>query len=468
MNIVREITKRYVDALPAEKKYVTPDELESAGFPDFVVERISYALTQNLADSIVPPTTDWANMQTEPVAEAWEAFLEAIHAETRLPVSFAESVIEAAVADIVDILTEPRKNLPDYIFATETTLDIEQISQRAASIVVYKHFGTAIIRFMQKKGLTELEKDRCAKLIAIVDEKLTDRYSSLNWAVLLDPWFDLMGDQIEADLLRRFFADKNLNRMAERFDQEQKPVTRSRFIEIMSRPDLLHGEEEYDLSRAKTEEDRIKSESDSNDETPLLHLASSKAKQENEDEEDEPILNKYNIQEEDEDEGPKLAELKADDDNEDGEDIPMWQRFMPEDEDSEEQEEEIESNETSEEKSEEEPEEEDEEELGEPLDTEPIIDLTKPDPKEETNHNLHKLLRDVDDQKDYFVDELFGGDENAFYSAMEEIAAFDDWSQTARYITSEIFRRNMVDLYSDVAVDFTDRLQNYFLEKTKD
>ncbi len=469
MKIVREITQSLLSKLPQDRTYFRPSELEDLGFPGFLVERISLELARNLADSVVPPNTDWANMDTRSVADAWESFLNAIHAETRLPYAYAESVIEASVADIIDMLVEPRKNIPEIVFGSESVLDLENLTEQTQWVVVYQHFGKALVRFVERKKLESLDKEKATVLLEKVDEKLTAHYTPLNWAVLLDPWFILMGNDIESDLLRRFFTDKKMPVIAKRFDREDGSVDRTRFIEILSKPDFSS---EDDLAPARLADIR----SDDDDGEPLASVAASKL--ESSDEDDEPILKRYSAENSEESE-PKLADLRADEDDEDSGDsdsVPIWQRFVASDDQEEEKEDiapEPESQTEDTEYEEEEPEifEDDdyeEEELGEPLDTEPIIDLTKPSEEEQKNEKLHNLLRNIDDRKSYYIDMLFGGEENAFYNAMEEIAACNDWKEAARYITSEIFRRNMVDMYSDEAVDFTDRMQVYFLEQERD
>ena len=64
-----------------------------------------------------------------------------------------------------------------------------------------------------------------------------------------------------------------------------------------------------------------------------------------------------------------------------------------------------------------------------------------------------------------FVEEIFRGSDRAFDQAIEDIAAYDSWRDVSKYIEKDIFKRNLVDMYSEAAVDFTDRLQSYFLEK---
>lgn len=93
---------------------------------------------------------------------------------------------------------------------------------------------------------------------------------------------------------------------------------------------------------------------------------------------------------------------------------------------------------------------------------EPIIDLTKEDASEAEIEELSKLL---ETDREVFVDEIFRGSERAFDEAIEDIAAYDSWRGVSEYIEKNVFKRNLVDMYSEAAVDFTDRLQTYFLKK---
>jgi hypothetical protein len=70
----------------------------------------------------------------------------------------------------------------------------------------------------------------------------------------------------------------------------------------------------------------------------------------------------------------------------------------------------------------------------------------------------------IGDNSGRFIKELFQGSEIAFEEAIEEIAEFSEWKAATRYIEKEIFSRNLIDMYDEVAVDFTDQLHSYFME----
>jgi hypothetical protein len=238
--IQRTITEKLLNKLPSDLEHIDPQWLGGFGIPGFLVGRIKFELHKNLGDSIVPPKTDWADMDAKPVRAAWIRFIEAIVAETRLPSVFARSVIESAVGDLLDILVEPRKNLPDYLFGNDKTLDFREASERAETIVVYTHFGQHLPNYMRRKQLDFIDRERFSSFISQLDEKLTAQYSPLNWAQLLAPLFELNDQLVDSELLVRFFRDKNRAQLAALFERNSGPINQTQFIEMLSAPAVDH------------------------------------------------------------------------------------------------------------------------------------------------------------------------------------------------------------------------------------
>jgi len=611
----QHIAKKLIDLLPEDRQYYKIPELREWGFPKYVVNRMQVELERNLAESIVPPKTDWANMQTDAVQNAWNQFITAIRAEARLPASYAHSVVETAIDDIMDILLQPRKNLPDIIFGASDQLSYEEVLDRMDSIVVYRHFATLIPKYMEKKGLDALSREQCSRLIFKADEKLTEHYTPLNWAQMLEPLFNLLDEQIDSNLLRLFFEDKKMPKVARTFDLMNRTLNRAELIEVLSSPELLNieGAEEKqselfqireqkdpqvrkdleelkkttekaaksqkatESSREPAEEGKTEVEAESRtgeeqtDEVPKkqpkpetgrereegpeaaeedsdetgdqeedddsilskFHKGRSRIRPEMSSEEDESIHTVFDIQEqgdaekdvevvdtdgrdtESSDGRGEKSEAKrvkrpepgsetetgtekdldsADRDEESAslneifsgdqentiesldavgedpaaelfsppgkkeEESPMWKRFM-----SAEELEEAERRQA----------EEDEEE-GDDADTdeegfieEPIIDLTKSDEQEPDESDLKRLNELLDDERERFVEEIFRGADEAYDEAVRAIATIDEWKEASKFIDKEVFKRNLVDMYSETAVDFTDRLQTYFIGKNK-
>jgi len=564
---IQQITQQLIDKLPDNNQYYRLDELRSWGFPSFIVQRIQIELERNLAESMIIPKTDWANTQSEAVQTAWQQFVDAIRAEARLPASYAKTVIETAVADVIEMLVQPRRNIPKIVFSGDDELSYEEVSQRMKLVVVYKHFAQLIPRYMEKKELEKLSKERCAKVIASADEKLTERYSPLNWAQMLEPIFKLVDGTIDTNLLRLFFEDKKKPRVARKFDLMNESLTRAELIEVLSSPDLLDFEG-YEDEQSTLFEDQPEADKDTvdfknpveetqsindqeEDEKPATapedqQQESAKGEEDSEneaEEETEPTLNSGFTQEEekqqtdstededdtsgslndvfsdfdeqdhgdeaevvertelsqpeeegaqpapDEKEGFEQAEeqvtesteeedepanqqeepesqdfdmppsdngQEVSDEDSDEEETPIWMRYMSDEEIEEYQKEQQEQAENEEQH------EQVEDEVEEGFIDDPVIDLTNEDASDQEIENLRNILNS---DRDLFVEEIFRGSDRAYDEAVEDIAAYNSWRDVSKYIEKEVFKRNLVDMYSEAAVDFTDRLQTYFLEK---
>lgn len=560
---IQQTTQKFIDLLPENKQYYRIDELRSWGFPPFIVERIQVELERNLAESMILPKTDWANTQSDAVLDAWQQFVQAIRAEARLPASFAKAVIETAVADTLDMLIEPRKNIPDVIFGSNEELDYEQLCDRIKAVVVYRHFATLVPRYMQKKELDVLTKDRCDQIIRRADERLTSNYSPLNWAQTLDPLFRLLDEQVDPSMLRLFFEDKGRKKIAEVFDRKDASLSRAEFIEVLSSPDWAESqadsvereqekkfaEESYDPARAKpgTSEKTLRAEETGfqrqegqknerrkekrfddpkqgareekaieddtfmdpqvyadtesssqpdSDDNGFADLATSEPAPQEEDVqtlnsafgwEEGPIAfeSEEETEESTEDEAsafPPAWEDPAGDDievegaeEEEREDKPVWMNFMSEEEkaalESEGEEEPISGITVKEQESDPEVEvdsdgsmdvvvdvEKDFDDYGEEL----FIGLRGDDP---TKREVDQLKEQLAGERRRFIEDIFGGSERAYEEALREIAMLSNWRGASKYIQKEIFQRNLVDMYSESAIDFTDRLHNYFSKK---
>lgn len=512
---IQQITQKLIDRLPENDQYYTVEELRSWEFPSFIVRRISVELKRNLSDSMIIPKTDWANTSADAVLDAWQEFIDAIEEEARLPASYAQAVIETAVSDVIEMLVQPRKNVPEVIFGAQDELSAEQLHQRLEAVVIYRHFAVVLSRYLQKKDLETLSKERCSTIIVQADEKLTSGYSPLNWAQMLEPLFQLQKDGVDTNLLRLFFEDKKMPRIARKFDLMNTALSRAEFIEVLSSPELLDFDG-YEDDQSSLFEDQPPSEDDSDsstvvskekdesiqqsedDESQELETEDQQLKsadtEETEDEEDDSLNGVFKEEYEEEEnkevtseseenereekdeetENKDISEEIGEEEQEDSssekstasaeeqeesktdteitsdseEETPMWMRYMS-DEEIEEYKEELGA-------------EEDEEVDEDGFIDEPIIDLTKESATDKEVKNLRNMLSD---DEELFVEEIFRGSDRAFDQAIEDIAAYDSWQDVSKYIEKDIFKRNLVDMYSEAAVDFTDRLQSYFLEK---
>jgi hypothetical protein len=234
--IVRDITERLTQKLPADRDFYSPEDLQVLEIPEFITDRVILEMNQNLNESLSPPDTEWASMKEESVQFAWKNFIEAIKAEVRMPATYARSLFETAVADTLELAVQPRKAIPETLFGVDQMLSVDILKKRVTYITIGRKLAAALVRYMERKNRRTLKLEECRKIVTGVDERLVQDYNSLDWAKELDPLFLLAGPAVDTELLRIYFEDKEMPVLAARFDRLNKTVTRNDMIEVISKP----------------------------------------------------------------------------------------------------------------------------------------------------------------------------------------------------------------------------------------
>lgn len=235
---IRTITESLLQRLHDEQLHYTPSELEKAGFPVFLVNRIRLELERNLAESVTLPDSDWADMQTDSVQDAWDNFLKAIRAETRIPHSFLQSVTENAVEDTLELLAEPERMVLETLFRSNEKAKLVELMARRNWVTINEHLADALIRYLSKRNLSEISKEKAANILRQIDVHIAAGYTPLKWGQALDTWFTLFGSTVPSNMVARFFADKGMDSLSKRFSQADEYLSRSQLIEYLSMPDF--------------------------------------------------------------------------------------------------------------------------------------------------------------------------------------------------------------------------------------
>lgn len=450
--IIKEITDRFLSTLPAGQGYFTLSELAGYEFPGFFLELVSLEINRKMRENIDLPQNEWIKPNSEKVNRAWNQFMESITTEVALPSNNAAGVFEHCVEEIVNTLVEPRKYVPELLFDNQDSLTADEVEENSRRLVVYEHFANALIRYMFKKNLDDIDKSKGIAVISQIDDKLTQHYTPLNWVQLLEPWFILMNNEVDPQLLSRFFAEKDKNEWADRFKLDKKRLKRSEIIDILSETESSAPQESKQNPENKEAVHTIKESGDKKISEEILPGDHDKIEQSSDNPDREKI---------------PAGIINTDDKNEKPSEVPIWKQYTSEDSDDESligqfyKDNEINHETTL----------ADELAPGNPESQGISFPVDEDDEDEEdledADEDLKKLFKYVSDQSDYFVHELFGGDDNTFIQALDDIASFENWQKASKYITNEIFKRNMIDIYSEPALDFTDTLQNYFMEKSK-
>ncbi len=545
---VEEIIDRLIGAVKSDKPYYTLKDCLSAGFPSFIVERIRIEINEKLKKEFTLEDSEWANTDQQLVKDAWKDFQQALFANSRIPKDKFYIVTSRVMTEIVKVYLEPRQHMADYIYKGEEELDYEELVHRTDKLTIYKHFGKAIPLYMKKRKLKTLEKKRCKLLIHNLDANLVASYTAKEWAQVLELLFTLFGGKIDAKLIQLFFEDKGLYLTAKAFNELDEQITKERFVEILSYPDLLDVKlqekfrdqfreeliaqknrfddpDEEEMEEIDEKEQRLldsffgdysgegpqmtdeesfnalfKSEQEdksifeefeevpdaekiseslkSGDQTDEIkkfrenlvtvldqaaHSFKNLTEEEQEEEKKKSTKKKKTANKEhkpsepvaeDENENDVLGELEADDETgdsiikeeaEENEEQPMWQQFIRPDQmdmlmgskgaDGDDM----------------------------LIDEETLVDELV-DEEGEEDDTVPTLKDFLINHEGFFVEEIFKGSDKKYKKALEKIQELGNWEDATEFIEKKVFTSNKVDMTSEVAIDFTDRLQSYFDE----
>lgn len=237
--IAEQITESLIQELPKETDFFTPQELLLYGIPGVIVETLRKNLASTIESGMNIPATDWVQTDSEKVLTAWNAFVEISKQHIKIPESKISDLLGEAVEQCLELALKPRESVPEIIFRTRKTIDLEAAKLRVADLVVNQQLGIALLRYMEKKQKTELSRDEAYELIKKIDEKLVENYHPLNWAQALKPVFELAGPAVNSELFCIFFEDKEKFGIARKFDLLEKELNETQFIEFMSSAELL-------------------------------------------------------------------------------------------------------------------------------------------------------------------------------------------------------------------------------------
>lgn len=546
---VENIIDKLMGAVKADKPYYSLKDFLSAGFPSFIVERIRIEVNEKLKKEFELNQTDWANTDQELVVDAWKDFKQALFANSRIPKDKFYSITSQVITDIVKVYLEPRQHMADYIYKSDDELGYQELLNRTEKLTIYKHFGRAIPLYMKKRKLKTLEKKRCKLLIHNLDANLVASYSAKEWAQVLELLFTLFSGKIDAKLIQLFFEDKGLFLTAKAFNELDEEITKERFIEILSYPDLLDvklqekfrdqfreellaqknrfdqpdeeeveqidekeqrlldsffgdysgtgpemtdeesfnalfkseqkdktifeefeeapdaeeisksikkGEQTDEIKKfrhnlvtvldqaansfkslSKEEQEKEKQKEEEEKKARAEKRKAEKEKKSSADEEDE--MDELIVDESDED--------LIDEDSDDG-DEPMWQQFLRPD-----QMDVLMGGKKS----------SDDDLL---MDEETLVDNLMDeeaveDEEEIDNPDLKDFLMG---QEKLFTKEIFKGKKKKYTETLKAIQELDSWDKASDFLEKNVFSENEVDMFSETAIDFTDKLQSYFTE----
>lgn len=236
---IRELSDSFLKLLPRNKEKLTLSDIESSGIPFLVRKRITQVVFEHFKQSVSQPGSVWADMKSTKAKALWDNYLQQMADVLEIPSEEAENIIKEATEDVLKLAVQPRKTIVNALFEDSDTVTREKISGMLDRFVSNRHLLLALDRYMERKRKESLEADEARRIINKVDEKLCESYNSLDWMEAVKPIFNVAGPAVASDLMRIFFEEKELRRVARKFDMMEADLTETDFVEVMSSADLL-------------------------------------------------------------------------------------------------------------------------------------------------------------------------------------------------------------------------------------
>lgn len=227
------IKQHLLQLLPDDGSAITVSQLKHWGFPEIIADRIHLEISDEMYSLISSALTSWINIDEAEYVRSTDNYVESIIAITKIPSDVLSTYIERVINEIIEQSLQPRIKIPQQLFGGDKSLNFAEITYRSRYVMQHKTLVTAILRYMERKGLTELTIEQATDLIKKIDERLVATYTPEDWANALEMPFSMMEGRMEAGMIFRFFEHRGVSTYADKFRGKSGLLTTQAFLDLL-------------------------------------------------------------------------------------------------------------------------------------------------------------------------------------------------------------------------------------------
>lgn len=262
---IRELSESFSELLPSEKEKLSLNDIESSRIPYLVRKSIIHIVLERFNQSIGNFDSEWADLHSSRANSIWNAYLHQMRDLLHIPSLYIGEVLFEATEFTLRLAVQPRKIIITTLFREKESVFKDDIDILMDQFVANHHLLFSLSRYMEKKQKETLSREEAQNVLKKVDQKLTKSYNSLDWMEAVKPIFNVAGPSVPTDYIRLFFEDKEMPRVARKYDMMETDISETDFVELMSSADLLDMsgyEEEQPVLFTEETETTIENESD--------------------------------------------------------------------------------------------------------------------------------------------------------------------------------------------------------------
>ena len=392
------------------------------------------------ASDILYSDSQWFDSRDTAYMDVVQQAILTLHTTARFPASEWRRAVRQAAESVLDYLISPGNALAAFIFADDVeSISTTDLQRRTGYFSDYSYITKAVDAFLSRRSEKRITRKEFQSTITHLDSEITAGYETEAWMSLLRPILSLMdftgqnAPGLPVKFAVQFFSDKKNEDISEVI-ASAAAQHRAEMITSASLETIIAGQ--LDSRRAKASEPTTLF--DEPKEAPTPEIAAVEKPSAETTEQEMPLWKKFQ---------KKTGTSSSGSESNENED-PLWKRFESKSQTD------ILSSSNSKRARELEPSESyvpDEDPI-------PILEA-QPSTTEQV------VLGAALGRKERFIRDLFNGDEGAFSDVMDALAAAPDWTTATSIIAERVFRPFRVDIYSEVAVEFTDAVESRYSGK---
>lgn len=503
-----QLFQHLLDRFPGDRDYAR-GALYAEGMPPLVAGLLGRTLDRWLEHELDSLESRWFDFNDPAVRAARAELVVALSRTARVPRGAWAETLKYAVGLVVRHLVIPARALTDATFEGGfDPLPRDAVRARIHMFDAYSYLPEIADAWLTQKRPETLTPDSLHDLLRRIDKRVCQDYNVEDWLQLLAPLFALVHvlpsqRGIPPDLLATFFRAKGKKEIADRFEVTGKPLDEFALAEFLRdaiaeapasaptpvdatpKPEPEPVRETPDISEPSEDVEDIPVAIDDEDDSEQHQLDLDDFSPETGEIESEAIIVEESPGSKrvgDEtlfaESGSDVDESKIDTDvlnldeeeapEGDDEPLPLWKRYTsnpPEAVVPPPTQTTNNANGTT----------------GTPLwqrflsglrgstsaEEAPVTDVAENAPITSTTPLLDDLEREILGENAHknrrkYVRELFRGDESAYATVLQRLSTCRTWSQASQIIAQDIFRKYEIDIYSDVAVAFTNSANKKF------
>ncbi len=428
------LLERVLELLP-DKRPLERGIIENVAIPEnirFFILRVLERRVSVEEASFEQVSSDWFDLSAPAVTKSFRRYLDRVRSTARIPAAETIPMISQAVEHISGYVERPVGTLLDFMFQNESaSIATHSALRRAQYFTDYSHLILAVSAYIEKEKIDQIDRSELRKALEAVDRAITVDYSGQDWVEHLSPLLALHAfggqnpDRIGLDRIVHSFRDRGRKDLADAL------------LRIASR-----SAEEHRADLDDPVENEVESGGALIPHTALGPLIQGAIDLEIPAEDvDVPLWKRFA--------GDVETDTRLETAGEERSRVPLWKTFA----------------ETNQDQNEIGP------DRGETGSTEPMLPKARlsasgqeesPPTQSRFEQIEERVLGDARHRSPEFLTLLFNGQVDTYHTVISSLSSAQTWADASRIIGEHVFLSFSTDIYSEIAIAFTDAVEHRF------